>query len=100
MDPQKQRTPREAKSFIDRYFRETKRLGRLMMASESVKTGGLALHRSSRGRAEKPKQKNGQEMLLFSAFVVLLMWALYVAFDGVSWPVIAHTVKALLAAIW
>ena len=70
------------------------------MASESVKTGGLALHRSGRKHAEKPKQNNGQEMLLFAAFIVLLLWALYVAFDGLSWPVIAHTIKALLAAIW
>jgi hypothetical protein len=71
-----------------------------MMASESVKTGGLALHRSERRRAEKPKQDNTQEKVLFVAFVVLLLWALYVGFSGVSWPVIAHTIKALLAAIW
>ena len=70
------------------------------MTSESVKTGGLALNRGGRGRAEKPKQSNGQEMLLFAAFIVLLLWALYVAFDGVSWPVVAHTIKALLTAIW
>jgi hypothetical protein len=70
------------------------------MASESLKSGGLALHGSGRRHAEKPKQNTGQEKLLFAAFVVLLLWALYVAFDGVSWPAITHTIKALLAAIW
>lgn len=70
------------------------------MTSESVSAGGLALNRGERRKPEKPKQNNGQEMVLFAAFVVLLLWALYVAFDGVSWPVIAHTIKALLAAIW
>jgi hypothetical protein len=70
------------------------------MTSESVSAGGLALNRGGRRRREKPKQNSGQEMLLFAAFVVLLLWAVYVVFGGLSWPVIAHTIKALLAAIW
>lgn len=70
------------------------------MASESVKTGGLALDRNGRERPAKEKPKSGEEMLLVLAFVVLLVWALYVAFGGVSWMAIGHTIKGLLAAIW
>lgn len=72
------------------------------MATESAKTGGLALShsRSRRERAAKEKAKSGQELGLVLAFVVLLVWALYVAFDGVNWLAISHTIRALLVAIW
>ena len=70
------------------------------MAFESVKTGGLALHRNGRKHPTKEKEKSGQELGLVLAFVVLLAWALYVAFGGLSWMAISHTIKALVAAIW
>lgn len=70
------------------------------MASESVKTGGLALHRGGREHSAKNKPKGSQELGLVLAFVVLLAWALYVAIGGVSWLAIGHTIKALLTAIW
>jgi hypothetical protein len=70
------------------------------MLSESAKTGDLALSHSSQGHVAKQKPKGVPELGLVLAFVVLLAWALYVFFDGVSWLAITHTIKALLAAIW